>query len=287
MRLRFVPFALLAAALAADAAIAAPAVRLNVSGGRSDYNLSTDAAGRHRVFARADADFRNATIHESVRGPQGWSAPVPVAFSDPRWRDSDPWLTPDGRTLYFISDRPTASRPHKRDLDLWRATRTDDGWAAPEHLGDAVNSAGEELGPELHDGVLYFASTRAGAAGGLDIYAAPRSADGFAAPQPLPAPINSAGVESDFTLAPDGRTAVFWRVVDGRLLLHAATRGDDGWGAVEALAADANLGPSQITPAFSADGRRLTFASDAPRAGQPAGLFDVYEIAWPVAPAKP
>lgn len=276
---------LLSAALAAGVAHAATPVRLNLSSERSDYNLSTSGDGRHRVFARSDADFRNAMIYESGRGPDGWSAPAPIAFADPRWRDSDPWLTPDGATLYFISDRPTATRPDKRDLDLWRATRTDDGWNAPEHLGDAVNSPGEELGPELHGGVLYFSSTRPGSAGGLDIYAARQVGSGFDAAQALPAPINSPGVESDFTLSPDGSTAVFWRVVEGRLLLHRATREGADWRVAEALGADANPGPGQITPAFSADGRRLTFASDVARPGQAAGLFDLYVTAWP--PAAP
>jgi Tol biopolymer transport system component len=251
-----------------------------VSGARSDYNLST--RGDYRVFARSDADFAAAHIHESVRRDGRWSVPVPVAFSDPRWRDSDPWLTPDGRTLYFISDRPTASRPDKRDLDLWRATRGANGWSAPEHLGDAVNSAGAELGPELHRGVLYFASSRTGGRGGLDLYAAPVDGTGFGAAQALPAPLNSAASESDLTFSADGRSAVFWRAVDGRLLLHHARRTRQGWNVPTPLPADANPGPMQITPAFAVDGRSLVFASDLQRDGQPAGLFDLYQVAWPV-----
>ncbi|GHA79530.1 TolB family protein [Cognatilysobacter bugurensis] len=271
----------LAAAAATTTADASP-VRLDVSSERSDYNLSTSADGQRRVFARSDAQFENARIFESVRSATGWSAPQPIAFTDTRWRDSDPWLTPDGRTLYFISDRPTPSRGERHDLDLWRAHRTDDGWSAPEHLGDAVNSVGEELGPELHGDTLYFASSRAGGLGGLDIYAARVEGGRIEAAQPLPAPLNSATSESDLTFTADGRTAVFWRVVDRRLLLHTAQRDGEGWSTPAPLGAAANPGPMQITPAFAADGRSLTFASDAPRAGQGAGLFDVYEVRWPL-----
>lgn len=267
--------------LAGADAIASP-VRLTASSERSDYNLSTSADGHHRVFARSDAQFANARIFESTRTPSGWSTPQPVAFSDARWRDSDPWLTPDGRTLYFISDRRTPARGERRDLDLWRAHRTDAGWSVPEHLGDAVNSPEEELGPELHGDTLYFASSRAGGRGGLDLYAARVDGDRVGAAQALPGPFNSATSESDFTLSPDGRTAVFWRVVERRLLLHVATRDGNAWSAPAPLGEAANPGPMQITPAFAADGRSLVFASTAPRAGQGAGLFDLYQVRWPL-----
>lgn len=257
-----------------------PLDRDAVSGARSDYNLST--RGDYRVFARSDAEFARAHIHESTRRDGYWSEPKPMAFSDPRWRDSDPWLSPDGRTLYFVSDRPTASRPEKRDLDLWRATRGANGWSAPEHLGDAVNSAGVELGPEVHGDVLYFASVRAGGSGGLDLYAAPAEGAGFGAAQALPAPLNSAASESDLTFSVDGRDAVFWRESAGRLLLHHARRSPQGWTTPTPLAAAANPGPMQITPAFAADGRSLVFASDMPREGQAEGLFDLYQVQWPV-----
>jgi Tol biopolymer transport system component len=277
------PLSLLLSVAAANA-VAAPAVPSDVSSARSDYNLSVRAA--HRVFARSDADFAGARIYESTRTGEGWTEARQVAFSDPRWRDSDPWLTPDGRTLYFISDRPTPARPDKRDFDLWRAKRTPAGWSAPEHLGEAVNSPGQELGPELHGATLYFASSHTGGAGGLDLYAAPVDGDPAVvlpgAPRALPAPLNSPRSESDPTFSAEGRTIVFWRSVDARLLLHVADRDGEGWSTPRPLPDAANPGAMQITPSFVPGGATLVFASDAPREGQAAGLFDVYEVRWPL-----
>lgn len=263
----------------AASAAAAPRLLVEVSSPeRSEYNLSASADGRLRVFARSEAGFTKARIYVSRLGNGRWSNPEPIAFSDTRWRDSDPWLTPDGRTLYFASDRPTAARPDKTDLDVWRSRRLPDGrWSAPEHLGEVVNSRGEELGPEVHDGRLYFGSARRSGRGGLDIYVAQPSADGWAAPELLPEPVNSAASESDFTLSPEGRTALFWRMVDGRGLLHAAERTGDGWSTPRLLPAAINLGGFNFTPAFSADGRRITFAS----APEGEGLADVYEAERP------
>lgn len=245
----------------------------------SDYNLSESADGQRRVWARSKANFAGAHILESQRGPGGWSEPRELPFSDTRWRDSDPWLTPDGRTLYFVSDRPVPARPDGHDLNIWRAGLGPEGWGRPEPLGDEVNSPAEELGPELHGGRLYFGSNRPGGLGGLDLYAAEQRDGGFAPAQPLPAPVNSAASEGDPTFSPDGRTLVFWRLIDRQLVLHRTERSGGGWTEPVALPGRFSFGAMQITPAFSPDGRSLRFAS-TPGAG-PTALFDVYETAWP------
>ena len=274
---------LLAVALASGVTAAAAQIdvaRLRpeaVSGPMNDYNYSADSRDRVAVFARSEADFAKSRIMVTRRANGDWSPPEPIGFTDSRFRDSDPWLAPDGRTLYFVSDRPTLSRPGKRDLDIWRSTSRDGIWQRPEHLGDMVNGVGEELGPELHGGRLYFATARRSGKGGLDVYVAERTSTGFGRPALLPEPINSAASESDFTLSPDGGTALFWRMVEGRGLIHVARRTGDGWSEPEPLGPQINRGTFNFTPAFSRDSRRLTFASDVARPGQAAGLSDIYD----------
>jgi hypothetical protein len=255
-----------------------PVLRTDIASALNEYNLSVSEDSRTMTFARSEGDFARARIFVAERSGARWSRPRPIDFSDPRWRDSDPWLTPDGRTMYFVSDRPTPARPDKRDLDIWRSERRDGRWQAPEHLGDVVNGRGEELGPELHNGTLTFASARKSGLGGLDIYSAAASGTGFAAPERLPAPINSAASESDFTLSRDGRTALFWRP---RGLLHVSRRrADGGWSEPEVLPDRINIGPFNFTPAFGRNGT-ISFASTRLRAGQAEGMADVYEVEVP------
>lgn len=268
------------AALAAAGGAETAQMMTDVSSPRNDYNLSYDRAERLRVFARSGADFAGAMIYVSERRNGRWSEPEPIAFSDPRYSDTDPWLTPDGRTLFFASSRPTAARPDKKDLDLWRSRRSRDGlWSAPEHLGDAVNGPGPELGPEYHGWTLYFSSARKGGKGGLDIYSA-RERDGAfrEAPVPLAGPFNSAASESDFTLSADGRRAAFWRMVGDRGIIHIAGRTAAGWSEPEPLPANVNIGPFNFTPSFARDGESLRFASTRPRPGQAEGMADIFIV---------
>lgn len=274
----------LLAILLVAAAVQEPASPIgSVNSPLNDYNLSFDSGESALVFARSEADFRNAKILVAERNSQGWSEPRPIEFSDARYADSDPWLTPDGRTLFFISDRPAAGREEGRsDYDIWRSVRTNQGWSNPEHLGPQVNSRGQELGPELHDGVLYFSSARRTGVGGLDIYRAAAIGLGFEPATLLPGPFNTASSDSDFTLSRDGSAAMFWRSVGDVGTIHISYRGPSGWSAPTPLPSSLNPGPFNFTPSFSSDGRRVRFASTLERSGQPKGLADLYEAQLPL-----
>jgi hypothetical protein len=267
------------AALAAIGGAGAAQMVASLSSPRNDYNPSYDRSERLLVFARSDADFANAKIYVAENRRGRWSEPKPIRFSDPRYSDSDPWLTPDGSTLYFASNRPTVARPDKTDLDLWRSRRDRAGiWSAPEHLGETVNGAGPELGPEYHGGTLYFSAARKSGKGGLDIYTARESGGAWSAPALLAGPFNTATSESDFTLSADGRRAVFWRMIGDKGILHIAHRAGTGWSDPAPLPDSVNVGPFNFTPSLSRDGGTLRFASTRPRPGQAEGMADIYIV---------
>jgi hypothetical protein len=62
--------------------------------------------------------------------------------------DSAPDLTPDGRWLYFSSDRPGSTGTQR---DIWVSRREDprddQGWSPPVNLGPPVNTNAPEQGP--------------------------------------------------------------------------------------------------------------------------------------------
>lgn len=248
-----------------------------LSTARNDYNLSMDADARLMVFARSDAEFEGSRIWLAHREGQGWRAPMEAPFTDPRYRDSDPWLTPDGATLYFASNRPVAGEAPNGSLDIWRVAVDAGRFGAPEHLA-AVASEGEELGPELHDGWLYFNSSRKGGPAKLSIFRARVSGQGFDMPEAMPAPFNDGDLQGDFTLSPDGRVAVFWSRREGsdELDLFAACRRPTAWSRAVRLPASINGTGMDFTPAFSSDGRALYFASmrTGDRAAAPGSVLN-------------
>jgi len=92
-----------------------------------------------------------------------FSTVQPLTVLSSAFRDGSPELAPDGRTIYFESDRPGGSG----GTDVWTATRDSVGavFSAPVDFS-AINSAGTDSHPALSADTqeLYFSSDRAGGA---------------------------------------------------------------------------------------------------------------------------
>ncbi|MGI8919885.1 MAG: hypothetical protein ACR2H6_14935 [Pyrinomonadaceae bacterium] len=59
--------------------------------------------------------------------------PEVVPFSG-LYSDFDPFVTPDGSKLFFVSDRPVANG-RRGNADIWVMNKTAAGWGEPRNLG--------------------------------------------------------------------------------------------------------------------------------------------------------
>src|SRR5690348_2258367 len=74
------------------------------STGEWDFFMAFSPDQQYVLFCRANADFSAYDIYETRRDRAGhWSAPVKPAFAE-RWSNADPHISPDGRTVFFISN---------------------------------------------------------------------------------------------------------------------------------------------------------------------------------------
>jgi len=104
--------------------------------------------------------------------PKNMGSPVNTG----KW-ESQPSISPDGRTLYFASNRGGG----KGKKDLWKSRKKEDGsWTKPVNLGDSINTPYDEMAPFIHmdNRTLYFASEGWIGMGGLDLYKAHMKDDG-------------------------------------------------------------------------------------------------------------
>lgn len=159
--------------------------------------------------AAADSDEDDSSF-----GP--WSAPTSLGTTiNSAFFDSGPGLTPDGKSLYFSSNRPGGSGGPS---DLWVSQRANKNgeWGAPVNLGPVVNSAGADAVPSFsRDGHwMFFTSDRAGGLGSNDIWVSFRSNpnDDFAwqTPVNLGAPINSAFFDAGPALVEKGNEDILY-----------------------------------------------------------------------------
>jgi hypothetical protein len=246
-------------------------------------------------FVRSSPSFEGWRILVSHCTLRGWSPPEPPAFADTRDGvvEADPWFTPDGRSLYFISTRGSAAKA-PGDLDLWRIDRQlDGGWGTPERLPEPLNSPAREWFPRAAvDGWLYFGSNREGGLGRTDIWRARREGAGAPGSQGWRVEnagpeLNTEGDEYEPLVAPDGSSMILM-ASDG---LHRADRSAAGWAARRRLGAAINPDDSAIGAVWSPSGRTLLFSRDtkAPRSGEffVARFGDGAEDWPPSCPAAP
>jgi hypothetical protein len=249
-----------------------------VSSAQFESHAAFDPLSGDFYFVRSSPTFEGWRILLSHCGVGGWSTPQPPSFAGDGV-EADPWFTPDGRALYFISTR-SSDGIKREDLDIWRVERDADGrWGEPRRLPEPVNSAGKEGFPRLAaDGWLYFGSNRQGGYGKTDIWRA-RENDGHWVAENAGEAINGPGDEYEPLPAPDGS----WMLVEGDDSLYRVRRAVNGWGKREKLPAEINANGSEIGAAFSPSGRTVLFARDTK--GPLSGEFFVWHQgvaeAWP------
>ncbi len=231
------------------------------------------------LFVRSSKEFKGWHLLASHCGATGWTEPRPPAFAAPGL-EADPFFTPDGHELYFISTRATGSLSSK-DLDIWRITRDTSGrWGTPERLPEPVNSSGAEWFPRpAPDGWLYFGSDRPGGQGKTDIWRARTAANGQWQVENLGPSVNGPGGEYEPLPSPDGKHLII-EADDG---LYESDRQGDGWSARHRLGPAINVNGSEIGALFSPSGHSLMFARDIQ--GDDSGEFFVWHIQgaedWP------
>jgi outer membrane protein OmpA-like peptidoglycan-associated protein len=141
-----------------------------------------------------------------------WSPPENLGppVNSRNW-ESQPSMSSDGRTLYFV--RGVRKGSGISDMDIHVTSLQQDGtWSKPEKLGPQVNTPGQEESVQIHpDGrTLYFSSDGHPGFGGLDIYVSRMQDDGtWGKALNLGYPINTGGDENSLLVSADGEVAYF------------------------------------------------------------------------------
>jgi len=136
--------------------------------------------------------------------PENVGAPVNSPFNE-----QHPALSPDGLSLYFVSDRPGGVG----GFDVWAAHRTDiaSPWQEPIDV-QPLNSGASEFAPAFDPSghLLFFGSERAGGCGGRDLWVSFRRDKhddlGWEPPTNLGCVVNSPGFDDGPTFFEDDAT---------------------------------------------------------------------------------
>lgn len=165
-----------------------------------EASATFNADGTMMIFAKSnDGDKKGrkeCDLYVSYFRAGQWSEPKLMSLNTKTSWTSTPMLSPDGKTLYFASDRKGGNG----GIDLYKASYVDTSWTNVTNLGTKINTAGNELFPFLStSGKFYFASDGQPGLGGLDIFRALRdSSTGALTVENIGQPANS--TSDDFAI---------------------------------------------------------------------------------------
>jgi peptidoglycan-associated lipoprotein len=161
--------------------------------------------GKTMVFARGNEGSKkgrqNVDLFVTYFRSNAWTEPKLLTINDARAWDSSPAFSPDGKTLYFSSDRKGGLGGN----DIYKVTIEENGrFGAPENLGPDINTPGNESFVHVApDGTLYIASDGLPGLGNLDLF---RVENGK--PVNMGTPVNSSG--DDFSIYFQSNTRGFF-----------------------------------------------------------------------------
>jgi len=203
----------------------------------------------------------NFVIMSMTYNGQQWSAPEVASFSG-EYSEADPFITADGKYLYFVSKRPIDSlQTPKTDWDIWRMENINGKWEKPEHLDSNINSDKDDIYPSLtKKGTLYFSSGR-GVGNNRDIYYAKSNGSNFEPCVRLSETINKYW-EGDIFISPDEDYMIFrtyGRATGSGLYITFNNNGE--WSIPQNMGKEINMTGSEFCPMVDPDGKYFFFIS--------------------------
>ena len=242
-------------------------------------------------MAVAEGDPKDLYIATFNSETGSWNTPVnmgipvnqpPQTDINPlrRGDDREPWITADGNTIYFRSDRLATTAP-LNNHDLFVTHKNNGAWTEPELVPFPISTAeGDEHCPAvLQDGkTLCFASRRSGGFGGSDIYCSERDESGnWTTPINQGPNINTSAEEFHFT-QDNGGTVYFTSSRPGGYggtdIYGAMQLGPNKWGPARNLGPQVNTAAADMCPALPPGGD--TFSWFSTRQDNSLGDIDIF-----------
>ena len=177
-----------------------------------EYNVGTagiSADGQKMIVFMGGATDPGG-LYQITKAGDAWTRPSVLTsnINTPKYLESTASITPDGKIIYFASDRIGGLG----GLDIYKTTLQANGtWSAPVNLGAPVNTKFNEDAPFIHPNqkTLFFTSDGHNSMGGRDIFISSQLDKAWSSPENMGYPVNTTANDNYFTMTADGKRAFF------------------------------------------------------------------------------
>ncbi|MGC1243841.1 MAG: OmpA family protein [Chryseosolibacter sp.] len=183
----------------------------NINTRLNEGTCTISADGRKLIFTSCVGrqGYGSCDLFQSVLTGDEWTEPKNLGplVNSAEW-ESQPSLSADGRTLYFVSDR----RGGAGRRDIWVTNLNESGqWTRARNVGKPVNTQYDEISPFIHvnNRVLYFASNGLVGFGGYDIFFSERDSSSWSNPKNIGSPVNNHEDQFSLFITADGKKGYY------------------------------------------------------------------------------
>ena len=175
-----------------------------INTGMNERDAAFTPDGNRIYFTIWSGSFGTIVFSDKINGK--WNKPKVAKFSG-LYSDLEPFITHDGKRLFFVSNRGNVEN---KDYDIWFMKLTDSGWSSAERLPDFINTKGNEFYPSVaKNGDLYFTAKLEESYGDEDIYCSKLLNGEYQNPENLGKSINTKLGEFNSLIAPDESYIIF------------------------------------------------------------------------------
>lgn len=208
-----------------------------------------------------------SSIIRLTKSKQGWN--IEMAPFSGKYGDLEPSFSSDGKTLYFVSNRPLNNKDAQtKDFDIWKTEKINGVWNEPKNLGAPVNTDANEFYPSVTDnGCLYFTAAYKNSKGKEDIWMSKLIDGNYTTPESISDSVNSTFYEFNAFVSSDDSFIIFTSYGRDDDLgggdLYISKKGTDGnWTKAKNLGSKVNSTALDYCPFVSFDKRYFFFTSE-------------------------
>lgn len=248
---------------------------------RHEFGAVFSPDGREFFFAYVEKGKN--TIMAMYYEDGVWSA-ADTVLHDETYGFNDPFLSPDGNRLFYISNFKEGQKVSADDIDIWYSERLADGrsWSAPINAGPNINSEKNEYYISFSaETTLYFATNAyTNRSGDFDIYRSAYRNGVFQPAEKLGPGVNTRDYEADVFVAPDESYLVFASSrEDGQGMgdLYISFNKNGTWSKAQNLGEAVNTRGHELCPYVTPDGKYLIYTSNADIYWVNTEIFDSFK----------
>lgn len=183
----------------------------NINSQLNEGTCTISADGRKLIFTSCIGrkGYGSCDLFQSEKIGEEWTEPENLGpnVNTAAW-ESQPSLSADGRTLYFVSERHGGYGRR----DIWVSHLDENGqWTRATNAGKPINTEYDEISPFVHvnNRTLYFASNGLPGYGGYDIFYVEKSSGTWSKPKNVGAPINDHQDQFSLFITADGEKGYY------------------------------------------------------------------------------